>query len=321
MSYLTVLERIIEALRGPTIEALVEISCQLSSRQRQELMQVYLETNGDNKVEHIPLVLQSLKRPKHFAPPYSCLSDAVWASIQGDVGILLSLWWTSDVFCRAVLINHGLKRKNALYVAGAIFGTTEIEWPNLCSAWQRLYSSSLLETLRRFCSKSTLSNLLLIAWVSYERKLSPSIDKDVLDLGIALGLVGQEGPQPERLVRFFGQRVRHEWIELQKRFEKKYTYSLDEALRRVLPASDYSIAALCGAALRSSYDLADEFILHLPVKRVDAIDVAYIVPALGGLARKNAPTSREYINSKLSHLRDPDLVSVATRLWTTDLKE
>ncbi|TNJ29461.1 Alpha-16 giardin [Giardia muris] len=320
MSYLAILERLIEALRGSTIDPLVDISCQLSSQQRQEIAQAYLNANGDTKMDHIPLVLQVSKRPKHFVPPYSCLSDAIWASFQGDVGTLLARWWAPEIFCRAALINHGIKRKNTIYVSGAIFATTEAEWPSLCSVWQRLYSSSLLETLRKFCAKPTLPNLLIIAWISYERKLSSSIDKDVLDFGIALGFVGQEGLHPEKLVRFFGQRVRHEWIDLQRKFKQKHSCSLDEALRRTLSASDYSIASLCGAALQSQHDLADKFISQLP-KGLTGIDITYIIPALGGLPCKNIPSNRECVDSKLNQVRDPSLVSVATRLWATDVKE
>lgn len=178
------------------------------------------------------------------------LAEDIGKSFRGDIGLLLSYWWSDPLDLQCRLLHDALRGKGwqECIIAMCVFiCRTEIEWLRLCSTWHAKYGTDLYEQVCKWANPKRSGHSLVLSWLTYDKIISPSADADALTIKEAL-----EGSSPDfdSIIRIFGLRLPEEWKAIVAAYKRKFGQSLEESIALVHPRQkDRVFFALAHASL------------------------------------------------------------------------
>lgn len=163
----------------------------------------------------------------------SYLAEDIGKSFRGDVGILLSYWWSDPLDLQCRLLHDALRGKgwHEYVVSMCVFMCrTEVDWLRLCNTWRTKHGTDLHEQVCKWANPKRSGHSLVLSWLTYNKLTSPSADADALTINEALDRLD---PDFDSIIRIVGLRLPEEWKVIVTAYKRKFGHTLEEALTSI----------------------------------------------------------------------------------------
>ncbi|ESU36308.1 Hypothetical protein DHA2_152603 [Giardia duodenalis] len=161
------------------------------------------------------------------------LAEDIGKCFRGDMGALLSYWWSDPLDLQCRLLHDALRGKgwHEYVVSMCVFMCrTEVDWLRLCNTWHSKHGTDLREHVYKWANPKRSGHSLVLSWLTYDKITSPSADADALTIKEALD---RSDPDFDSIIRVFGLRLPEEWKIIVAAYKRRFGHTLEEVLASI----------------------------------------------------------------------------------------
>lgn len=249
----------------------------------------------------------------------SFLAEDIERTFRGEVGLLLSYWWSDPLDLQCRLLEDTLRRKSwhEYVVAMCVFMCrTEVDWLRLCNTWHAKYETDLHEQVCRWANPKRSGHSLVLSWLTYDKITSPSADADALLVQEALD---RPNPDFDSVIRVFGLRLPEEWKAIAATYKRKFGQSIEGSLASINPRhKDRVFFALAHASLLGPTILTCSILDVAVQNKAPASYLALIAGAFCDASMKGDSVYADELRDTLARYQR-QFAEALIDLWTIEL--